>query len=331
MSTRKFIFGFAILGVVVALAFISSLISLQGYSPDALPPSPDGNTPEGSTFHSGTVHTTISSSTTSATSTEEAATKEKMEVERHRWLEEASRKRATEQKEQAIESQPRLATTTQDDECRAHNAELGVVLTDPSASCIELGDVLKRLRRGTFKFNKPTAATLGESFPMRLVLLTSEGQTADFPSMPGSVETRELRPFAQFLEATLAGDDFEISPPGPQARTATLAQPVEWEWRVKPTSSGVKSLTIDVAANIQIGASKNRIQLTTLHETIDIQVTIFQRLKTYLAGANGVIAAVTAALTSLVGLVGFVPKVRQFFKDYVLTLFRPKRPKRRRA
>jgi len=228
---------------------------------------------------------------------------------------------------------PSVSDTTSADEsdCRARNAEMGIIETSSTGPCIELGKVINNLKHGSYKFNKPSVAILEESFRLRLVLLTAEGQEADFNGLPGKVETRDNKPFAQFVEATLTGEDFEISPAGAQARTATIAKPVEWEWRVKPTSSGKKSLTVDVAANIQIGPNKNRVQITTLHESIEIQVTAFQRLQSYLAGVNGMIAAVTAALTSIAGLIGFVPKIRQFFKDNVLTLLRPKRPKRRRA
>jgi hypothetical protein len=216
--------------------------------------------------------------------------------------------------------------------CREHNAALGIIAASPGTPCVELGDVVAKLKHGTFKFNKPATAILEEAFPMRLVLLTAEGQTANFDGMHGQVVTRDDRPFAQSIEATLTGDDFEISPSGAQARTATLAQPVEWEWKVKPISSGTKSVTIDVAANIQIGPEKHRVQITTLHESIEIQVTAFQRLKSYVAGANGAIAAITAAITSLAGIIGFVPKARQFFADVILGPLRPKRgPKGKRA
>ena len=213
----------------------------------------------------------------------------------------------------------------QQQKCRAHNASLGIVTTDTSAPCIELGDVVANLKRGTFQFNKPNTAILEEAFPLRLVLLTGEGQSGDFKGLPGQVETRSDRPFAQSVEATLTGDDFEISPPGAQARTATLTQPVEWDWKVKPTSSGTKSITIDVAAIIQIGSDKNRVQITTLHESIEIQVTVFQRLKSYVASVSGTAAAITGLITALAGVIGFVPKIREFFKEYVLVVFRPRR------
>lgn len=220
-----------------------------------------------------------------------------------------------------ITGPPRAADD--DTKCREDNLSLGVV-SNSASPCVEVGDVVDHLKHGTYTFNKPSTATLNEAFPIRLVLLTSDSQKADFDGLPGTVVVQGDRPFAQSIEATLSGDEFEISPAGPQARTATLSHPVEWEWKVKPTSAGTKSVTIDVAANILIGSDKNRVQITTLHESIEIQVTILQRLKAYVASVNGAIAAAAALGTSLAGLFGFVPKVRQFFKDHVLSLFRPR-------
>jgi hypothetical protein len=120
----------------------------------------------------------------------------------------------------------------------------------------------------------------------------------------------------------LSGDDFEITPAGPQGRTATFAQPVEWDWKLQPTSAGTKSLTIEVAANIFVGADKHRVQITTLHESIQIEVTILQRLKAYVADASGLIVAGAALATPLAVLIGFVPKVRKFFQDEMSRFWR---------
>src|SRR5262249_569980 len=133
----------------------------------------------------------------------------------------------------------------------------------------------------------------------------------------------------QSIEATLTGDDLEISPAGPQNRTATLAHPVEWSWKLKPTSVGKKSLTLEVAAYIFVGTDKHRVQIETLHESIEIQVTMFQRLKAYVADASGLIIAAAALVTPLATLIAFFPKGRKFLKSEVLGAFRrSKRPVR---
>ena len=168
--------------------------------------------------------------------------------------------------------------------------------------CTDLDDVVRNLATGTYFFNHPKLVKVGEEFLLRLILQTQEDQASDFDGAPGPIESKEKRPFAQSLEATLSGQDFEISPSGPQARTATTAQPVEWNWKLTPASTGKKTLTIEVAANILIGPDKQRVQIDTLRETIEIQVTIFQRIKAYLAEANGAIVATAALVTPLAAI-----------------------------
>jgi hypothetical protein len=208
-----------------------------------------------------------------------------------------------------------------DKKCRDRMREFGVVI--PSGPCTDVGDVVDNLATGKYHFNKPDSAILGEPFPLRLFMQTAEVQPINFDGLPGTVVVRPGK-LAQSVEATLSGDDFEITPAGPQPRTATRSELVEWNWKLKPTSTGKKTLTIEVAANIQVGPDKHRVQIKTLHESIVIQVTLFQRLKTYMADASGMAAAAAAVATPLAVLIGFVPKVRKFFKD-VLARFRRRR------
>ncbi len=211
--------------------------------------------------------------------------------------------------------------------CRDKLRQLGIIST--SGPCPDVGDVVENLAKGTYLFNKPTVASVGDAFPIRLVLQTKDTQPVSLAGMPGEVQRREQWPFAQSLEATLTGDDFEIVPAVPQPRTATFTHPVEWEWKVKPTAAGTKTLTIEVAAFISIGADKHRVQITTLHEPIEIQVTMYQRLKAIAADASGLLVAAAAVVTPLGALFAFVPQFRKFVKREFLT--RTSRRRRRPA
>jgi hypothetical protein len=91
-----------------------------------------------------------------------------------------------------------------------------------------------------------------------------------------------------------------------------------------------KTLTIEVAANILIGPDKQRVQIDTLRETIEIQVKIFQRIKAYLADANGAIIATAALVTPLAAILGFFPTVRKFIVTEFSKL-RRRRAKREQA
>src|SRR5262249_25971469 len=87
----------------------------------------------------------------------------------------------------------------------------------------------------------------------------------------------------------------------------------------------MKKVTIEVAANIFVGADKHRVQIQTLDRSINIQVTIFQRLKAYVADTSGLIIAAAALVAPLATLIALVPKVREFFKNNALPFFRRRR------
>jgi len=213
--------------------------------------------------------------------------------------------------------------SVEDAACRARMKSLGVVTSGP---CIDVSDIVENLRTGEYSFNDPKKAYMGESFRIRLVLKTADQQSVQdkFKGLPGDVVTKEAR-FAQSLEATLTGDDFEIDPPGPLSRTATLAVPVEWEWKVTAKAGGQKTLTVEVAANIQAGPDKHRVQVTTLNEPITIEVTMLERATAYITEANSLFKAVSAALSALVVIFGFVRPAR----NWLLSAWRRLRNARR--
>jgi hypothetical protein len=222
---------------------------------------------------------------------------------------------------------PRVPTAAEiaaaDKKCRDRMREIGII---PSGACADVGDVVDNLATGKYRFNKPDSAILGEPFPLRLTMESAEAQPVTFEGLPGAVVERPGK-LAQDVQATLSDDDFEVTPSGPQVRTFTRSEPVEWNWKLKPKSVGMKTLTIDVVANIQVGSDKHPVQLKTLHEPIVIQVTMFQRLKAYVADASGMVVAAAAIATPLAVLIGFIPKVRKFFKDE-LAGFRRRRARR---
>jgi hypothetical protein len=189
---------------------------------------------------------------------------------------------------------------------------LGVVNT---GSCVDLGAIIKQLEVGTYKFNKPERAFLGESFKFVMVLATAPDQDVDdaFKGVSGALAEQRGR-FAQSVEATLRGDDLKIEPSGPQPRTATTSEPVVWDWTLVPQQGGKKTLTVEVFANLQIGADRHRVQVRTLHQEIEIQVTTYQRLKSFVVQANGLVLGAIAAVPTLAALFGLIPQGRDLVR-----------------
>ena len=194
-------------------------------------------------------------------------------------------------------------------DCRQRMMRRGVVVGN--GPCTDLDEIVRNLATGTYSFNRPRMVTLGEDFVLRLILQTQESQTINFDGAPGSILRIENRPFAQSVEATLSGQDFEISPNGPQPKTVTAAQSVEWNWKLNPKAVGTKTVTIEVAVNIVSGADKQRVQIDSLREDIEIQVSFTQRVRAYLADISGALVATAAVLTPLAAILGFFPTARK--------------------
>lgn len=207
--------------------------------------------------------------------------------------------------------------------CREKMRKLGVVSSGP---CIDVGSIVDDLAIGTYVFNKPRIAYVGEPFRLLLALKTTPEQDVkqSFVGLAGDVTERDGK-FAQSLESSLRGDDLKIEPAGPQTRTATSTNAVEWEWTLTPQSGGEKTLVIEVVANIQAGPDRHKVQVRTLREPIVIHVSTLQRISMYVAEANGVVVAASATITAVAGVIGFVPPIRR----YLLRIWR--RRKRRHS
>ena len=194
-------------------------------------------------------------------------------------------------------------------DCRAKMLMLGVISNGP---CVDVSDIVEHLATGTYSFNKPDSAYVDVPFHIALALKTTSKQDVSqvLEGLPGQVTERTGK-FAQSLEAQLHGDDMLVDPAGMLARTATMVEPVTWEWTVTPKAGGKKTLVIEVVANIQTGPDNHKVQIKTLREPIQIYVSGFQQMKAYLAEANGFLLALGAAIPALGAIVGLVPPIRR--------------------
>jgi hypothetical protein len=207
-------------------------------------------------------------------------------------------------------------TVTDDADCRSQSQRYGIIAKtkDP---CFDLDGIVKNLAKGVYFYNKHRTAYVGDPLALRLVLKTAETQNVrqSLEALKGEVTSREGS-WARSIEATVSGDDFKIVPAGPQQKIATTANQVEWNWTITPLFEGEKTLSIEVVADIQTGPERQKVQVTTFHEAIVIQVTTIQRLKSYLAETKELAIAAGAVMSSLLALVGFGPKIRRSFEAW---------------
>jgi hypothetical protein len=209
-----------------------------------------------------------------------------------------------------------------DADCKERMRKLGVISNGP---CVDVSDIVEKLATGTYAFNKPDSAYVDTPFHIGLVLKTSPKQRAVplLQGLPGQIAEREGK-FAQSLEATLHGNDLTVDPEGAQARTATTAEPVTWEWTVTPKSDGEKTLILDVVADIKAGSDSHKVQIKTLREPIVVRVTGFQRIREFVSGTNSFVLGFAATISAFAGLVSYWPSIRK-----TISRWGQKRPKKR--
>jgi hypothetical protein len=212
--------------------------------------------------------------------------------------------------------------------CRERMRQRGVVLGERDP-CVDISEVVKQLAIGTYVFNKPNKAYVGLPFNIALALKTSPEQNVELTisGSPGVITERRAR-FSQSVEASLSGEDMTVKPEGGQSRTATLVEPVIWEWMVTPKAGGKKTLVLEVAANIQVGPDRHRVQINTLREPIEVAVSNFHRIKTYVADANGFVIAAGATIPALGAIVGLVPPIRSAIVRFWKWLSKRRQPRR---
>ena len=184
---------------------------------------------------------------------------------------------------------------------------LGVVLaaTDP---CVDLDTLIKNLQVGTYYFNQPPSAYVGQPFTVVLTLQTAAGQdiSGSFQDTAGDVKSDPGK-WAQHLEATLHGLDFQIDPEGPQERTATESSPVQWRWTVSAQSAGKKDLDIDVNAILTVGPTSDRYFIRTLEDQIQVNVTYSQMIVSAFTGLWGLLLGAATMLIAVLSALHYWP------------------------
>ena len=198
----------------------------------------------------------------------------------------------------------------QEASCREKGRSKGVYLLagDP---CFDIDDVIKKLATGIYRFNTPKSAYVEE--PLRVVLtVATEGQdvSSAFRGIPENEIARKEEKIAQHLEATLSGLDFKVEPSGAQQRTMTSGSPVIWEWTVVPLRPGKKTMVIEVAANLVLGAQKDHVQLRTLREEIQINVGILHWFVSTFAGLWGIGLGLATMIIAILGVYHYLPTMR---------------------
>jgi hypothetical protein len=131
------------------------------------------------------------------------------------------------------------------------------------------------LQAGLGVFEAPKQMQLGESRD----LVLSVGKKADAEDVRATVggdRTKHVEIATQvghYMTATLSGDGFDITPPGPQAKTLAADRSEAWQWRIKAKAEGPQKLMLTISVDAQ-AANGTRSRYDLESKTFDIAVNV---------------------------------------------------------
>ncbi len=204
--------------------------------------------------------------------------------------------------------------------------DLSIVLGLPSNSDTETTAVARledQLNAADLAFNRPDTMRIGTTTTVELVLspktapraavsaeasvteqAESLGLTAD---LEGTTQFVEDINYAVTMEATLAGLDFTVEPPGAQRQTVLPGQSAKWVWSVQPKAHGPdRVLRLDLDAVIQKdGNDLAPVRIRTFTERIVVDISAWDRLVVSAKSISAVNAAVAGVGGTVIAVLGW--------------------------
>jgi hypothetical protein len=143
-------------------------------------------------------------------------------------------------------------------------------------------DLLAQLPLGRIVFNVPSTMALAQSYEIKLLLSASRSLEELQKELPGKIEGAEIR-IAPKMEARLTGQDFTISAVKPEIQGVSGQETTEWEWEVRPLSSGAHQLHLTINVILFVNGVETPRSITTFDKKITVEVSLGQRVFSFIA------------------------------------------------
>ena len=167
--------------------------------------------------------------------------------------------------------------------------------------------ILETMKFGNIAFNVPERINGRDTAVIQLLL--SLAKPSD--ELKLAIEAAGLKEGARIrvsdrMEARLTGPNFSITAVTPEVQAISHLAATEWKWDIKPTADGPQSLHLTLSALITIDGASTPRAIRTFDKTIDVEVTTYQRVNSFLQNNWQWLWA-----TVLVPIVGWVWKRRR--------------------
>lgn len=142
-------------------------------------------------------------------------------------------------------------------------------ISDPS----QVDAALRNLASGTVAFTAPAKMAVSRAGEVR-VLLSARKQVEELLAQlhTGGQSGGGSIMIADRMQATLTGDEFSISPDGPQVQAISKEADNTWQWVVSPKSAGDDVLVLRLDAVLKVDGTDTPRFLTTFEKHIAVDV-----------------------------------------------------------
>jgi hypothetical protein len=214
----------------------------------------------------------------------------------------------------AAEAVRRLTILTQ---TAARNGEAGAIEPGSGASDRAEDSLRDQLRAADIAFNAPDSMMFRQTARIELALAPQSSGVAPesrlSEGLSGEIVTVEGVDYALRMQATLSGQDFEIQPDGPVARTILADRPTTWDWTVRPLTHGPdKPLTLRLEAVIERdGERLPPVEIETFSATILVEVTTWDRVVEAAKELSPLHATLVAVGGTAIGVLSWLWRLRR--------------------
>ena len=155
----------------------------------------------------------------------------------------------------------------------------------PPTSLSVVEEIVSNLEWGSIAFNTPKKMKVEEPKIIELLLSSTKSTQELQSSLKSHEQTESVRiQISNRMEADLSGLGFKIEALVPQEQAVYRGKTTQWKWEVTPTEDGDQNLYLTLSAIINLSNPKVPLVIRTFDKTIEAEVSISQRISTFVAG-----------------------------------------------
>ncbi len=154
----------------------------------------------------------------------------------------------------------------------------------PPTSLGVVEEIVSNLEWGNIAFDTPKKMKLEESKIIELLLSPTQSVQELQSSLKSHEQIESARiQISNLMEANLSGIGFKIEALVRQEQAVSRSKTTQWKWEVTPTKDGDQNLSLTLSAIINVSNQKVPLVIRTFDKTIKVEVSVGQRISTFVA------------------------------------------------